>query len=183
MAGLTPVLGTLGTAISGLSAISSVAGSLTGYTAEEEQKRAEAQALAQKRAQQQAQQSLALAQLQEKQQTDIASLEEDLELERQKIIEDTQVVEDQRLSALRRAVARQNVQFASQGISSADSGSTEAVLLGLFEESDEQRTERERIDDLRNKALSQELSAKSRLNILQQSQLQEQQRLERALLG
>ena len=174
MAGLTPVLGTLSTAISGLSAVSSAFGQMQGVTGDP---------IRQERRDLQAEQNLALAQLQQKQADDEADLSENIRLEREKLETDTLAAEDRRRAALRRAVARQNVQFASQGISSADAGSTQAVLLGLFDESEEDKIERERIDSLRNRALDQDLSSRRRLNILQQSQLKERQRLERALLG
>lgn len=176
MAGLSPVLGTLGMAISGLSQISGAFDSLDRQTQQDEN-------LKQDRRAQEAQQRLALQQLQQRQENDLANLQENIGLEREKIEADTKAAEDKRHAALRRAMARQNVQFASQGISSSDSGSTQAVLLGLFDESDDDRAERSRIDELRNRALNQDVSARSRLNILQQSQLQEKQRLERALLG
>ncbi len=129
-----------------------------------------------------ASQQQALRQLQQTQAEQTRNLEETTALEREKLLAQAQADEADRLAALRRAVARQNVQFASQGISSTG-GSSDAVLLGLFEESEEDRTERERLDNIRSKALDQELESTQRLNVLQRSQLAEQQRLERATSG
>ena len=51
-----------------------------------------------------------------------------------------------------RAVARQRANFGSSGISS-DSGSGQAVLLGLFDETEDELARREQLDNLRNRAL------------------------------
>lgn len=128
-------------------------------------------------------QNLALKQLREKQDAQLSTLQTQTQLERDRLEADTQASEEKRLAALRRAVARQRSQFAAQGLGGTGTGSTDAVLLGLFEESDTDRTERDRIDQLRNRALDQDLSSQKQLNILQRSQLQERQRLERELLG
>ena len=171
MAGLTPVLGTLSTAITGLTAVSSAFSSFTSATTAEEAERQQLRS----------QQQLALQQLQAKQENQTNELIAQTELERQKIDADTAAAEDARQAALRRAVARQRTQFAAQGISSADGGSTEAVLLGLFDESEEEQAERERLDSIRYAALDQDLQAKNSLNILQQTQLLEQQKLQSQL--
>jgi hypothetical protein len=110
-------------------------------------------------------------------------LEGNTALEKEKIQLDAQSAEADRLSAQRRAVARQKVQFASQGLDYDDSGSGEAVLLGLYKESDAERSKRESLDTLRNRALEQDLDTSKRMNVLQLSQLKEQQQLERALAG
>lgn len=129
-----------------------------------------------------ASQAQALKQLQQKQDEQARDLEERTALEREEIAAQAEVDEEKRLAALRRAVARKKVNFASSGISSSG-GSADAVLLGLFEESDDEKQERERLDDIRNRVLDQELESQNRLNILQRSQLAEQQRLERATSG
>lgn len=128
-------------------------------------------------------QDLALAQLQARQQADLANLEQQTQLEREKLDADATAAEQKRTAALRRAVARQRVNFASQGLGgSAKGGSSEAVLLGLFEESDDERTERTRLDDIRSRALDQDISSRRQLNVLQRTQLQQRQNLERELL-
>ncbi len=128
------------------------------------------------------QQNLALRQLQEQQAAQERNLATQTALEREKIRAGSEAAEQQRLSALRRAVARQRASYGAQGIG-ADDGSAEAVLLGLFEESDEARAERERLDDIRNRALEQDLESRQALNVLQLSQLRERQKLERAAEG
>lgn len=130
-----------------------------------------------------AQQDQALRQLREKQAADLQDLRERRALESERMTADTRAAEEKRRSALRRAVARQRAQFASQGVGTGGSGSSEAVLLGLFEESDEERQQRTRLDDIRSRALEQDVSARQRLNVLQRSQLAARQELERAIEG
>lgn len=85
--------------------------------------------------------------------------------------------ETQRLAALRRAVARQRARFGAQGVGSSG-GSSEAVLLGIVSESDEDRVERARLDRLRETAMGDELEARRRRNLLELTELAEKQRLE-----
>ncbi len=129
-----------------------------------------------------AQQNLALQQLQAQQGLSGANAAEQAALDRQKLAADSASSEAARRDALRRAVARQNAQFGSQGMSAGD-GSGEAVLLGLFDESDQDRAMREKMDNLRLQAIDQNLQEDSRINVLQRTQLQERQNLERALAG
>ena len=82
--------------------------------------------------------------------------------------------EAQRRDALKRAVARQRANFGAQGIGSG-TGSSEAVLLGLFEQSDEERAAAETLNNLRTQAITQNASAQQQLNLLQQTQLRENQ--------
>ncbi len=107
---------------------------------------------------QQAQQSAAL----QKEQNRLASLQADTD----------------RRAALKRAIAKQRANFGAQGIGSAG-GSSEAVLLGLFDESEEERVQREQMDNLKTAALDQDVSRQKQLNLLQQAQLKEQQRINR----
>lgn len=127
-----------------------------------------------------AQQNLALQQLQAQQGLSEGNSAQQAALERQKLEADAASSEAARRDALRRAVARQNAQFGSQGMSAGD-GSGEAVLLGLFDESDQDRATREKMDNLRLQAIDQDLQEESRINVLQRTQMQERQRLERAL--
>lgn len=129
-----------------------------------------------------AQQRLALKQLQAQQATQMRDQAERASLSRENLRAEAEAAEQQRLSALRRAVARQRAAFGASGIGNTD-GSAEAVLLGLFEETDTDRQQREKMDDIRNRALTQDLSAKNRLNILQTSQLRQRQQLERIAQG
>lgn len=128
-----------------------------------------------------AQQELALKQLKQKQNLDQQQAAQKAALEREKIAADAAKAESDRLAALRRAVARQNVDFAARGLKSGDSGSSEAILLGLFEESDAERASREKLDTLRNNVIDQNLASTGSFNVLQRTQLQEKQRLEREL--
>lgn len=121
-------------------------------------------------------QDLALRQLQAKQNLQAQQLAADTALERERIALQAEQDEAARRSALKRAVARQRATTGASGISSGD-GSAQAVLLGLFEETDTEIAERERLDNLRNVALDQDLSNRRSLNVLQRTQLQERQRL------
>lgn len=119
---------------------------------------------------------LALQQLQQRQDTDQRIAVEKAALDKQKIAAETEKVEVQRRLALKRAVARQRAKFGGQGVSSGD-GSSEAVLLGLFEESEEQKSSRERLDNIRNQAIDDGLLSKRRVNTLTRTQLAEKQKL------
>ena len=130
----------------------------------------------------QKQQQLALKQLRASQDEKLLDLQEQSALAAEKSVTDSAAAEQTRLSALRRAVARQRAAYGVSGLSSTG-GSAEAVLLGLFEESDDERETRARLDDIRNRTLEQNLDAQKRLNVLQVSQLKQKQRLERELLG
>lgn len=129
-----------------------------------------------------AQQDLALRQLQAQQGLSEANAAQDAALNRQKIASDAATTEAERRSALKRAVARQRAQYGAQGLESAD-GSGEAVLLGMFGESDDDRVARERLDGLRSQAIDQDLDEQRRINVLQRTQLQEKQALDRAING
>lgn len=129
-----------------------------------------------------AQQDLALAQLQAQQDLDMRQAETDAALERQKMAQDTATAEEDRKRALKRAVARQRASFGSAGVSSNNGGSSEAVLLGLFEESEEEKQRRESLDALRHQAINTDLTNRINSNTLRRTQLEEKQRLQRALL-
>lgn len=76
-----------------------------------------------------------------------------------------QEYERKRNKDLARATASRKAAFGGQGISTAD-GSGQAVLLGLFQDSDEERKYRERLDKLRKDALQQDFENKRRRNLL-----------------
>ncbi|MEC8665889.1 MAG: transporter [Pseudomonadota bacterium] len=128
------------------------------------------------------QQRLELRQLQERQNAQLKAQQQETALSREKLAAEAKNAEENRLSALRRAVARQRASFGATGLS-ANEGSAEAVLLGLFEETDQDRQQRERLDTLRNRALDNDLASTQSLNVLQRSQLAQQQRLERIAKG
>ncbi|MCB1592224.1 MAG: transporter [Alphaproteobacteria bacterium] len=167
MAALTPVislLGTIGSAVTAGTAVLGGVQTIAGIGNSRQEK----------------QDALALDQLKRQQNLQQKQLEERAALERQQIALNTQQAEEQRKQALRRAVSRQRASFGSQGVGSA-SGSSQAVLLGLFDESDEERLRREELDALRSTALDQNISQSRALNVLQRTQLAERQRLARQL--
>lgn len=119
-----------------------------------------------------------LAELRQKQKANMQDLRERAALSRAEIAADAEAAERERRDALKRAVARQRAQFGAQGISPRG-GSSEAVLLGLFDESEEQRKEREKGDKIRLGAVNQDIKSRKRLNVIQRTQLKERQKLER----
>ncbi len=118
----------------------------------------------------------ALVQLKAKQALEEQQLAQDAALEGQQIALSAAQSEEERISALKRAVARQRANFGSQGIGSG-AGSSQAVLLGLFEESDAEKQRREELDNLRLSAIDQDLSQAQSLNVLQRTQLEERNKL------
>ncbi len=129
-----------------------------------------------------AQQDLALKQLKARQATDEAYMAEQTALEREQLALNSAQAGDDRRRALKRAVAKQRANFAGQGISSSG-GSAEAVLLGLFEESEAEKEARDRIDAMKKASLDLSQSQNQGLNILQKTQLEEKQQLEREIRG
>ncbi|MBI1206776.1 MAG: hypothetical protein GC191_05745 [Azospirillum sp.] len=85
--------------------------------------------------------------------------------------------EKQRRDALRKAVAKSRVSLAGQGVDPA-SGSGEALLLGLVNQTDQDSREADAAYQLRAQALDQQLADQNRLNLLEQSQLADRQRLQ-----
>lgn len=130
-----------------------------------------------------AQQDLALRQLQAQQGLTEAEAARQAALERQQIAANAATTDAERRAALKRAVARQRAQYGAQGLDIGDGGSGEAVLLGLFGESDQDKARRDQLDSLRMQAIDQALDQQSRINVLQRTQLQEKQALDRALQG
>jgi hypothetical protein len=130
------------------------------------------------RDQQKSDQDLALRQLQERQNLQMRQIEADSALEKQRLTLEAEKSESARRDSLRRAVARQRASFGASGIGN-NGGSAEAVLLGLFDESDEERAQREALDGLRNSALDAGVSQQRSLNILQRTQLQGRQKFSR----
>ncbi|MCB1650748.1 MAG: transporter [Alphaproteobacteria bacterium] len=158
MAAITPVLGTVLPALSAIGTLVSTAQTLTGNDKQSRQ------------------QDLALRQLQERQQLDAAQRAQQTALEREKIALSAEQDEDDRRAALRRAVARQRAQFGASGVSS-NGGSSEAVLLGLFDETQGELDQREALDSLKNKALDLSQSQAASLNVLQATQLAQRNKI------
>lgn len=165
-------IGTIGSAISTVnSAIGNVRNASETLTRQEDERR---------RDQLKAQQQAAIGQLKQSQDEALRAQEENAALSRAKIGLDAQSAERERKAALRRAVARQKTAFAAQGLGADISdGSSQAVLLGLFDESDEEKSSRDRLDNLRLSALDQDIEQQKRVNVLQRQQLLERQNLER----
>ena len=97
-------------------------------------------------------------------------------LEKEQISLSKVQAEKERQSALRRAMAKQRAQFGAGGTGSSD-GSAKAVLLGLFDESDEERSQREALDTLKTRAIDTGVAQTQRINTLQLSQLKERNRI------
>lgn len=123
-------------------------------------------------------QNLALNQLRERQNLEQAQSVANAQLERDRLALDARQNEEERRAALKRAVARQRANFGSQGVGS-QGGSSQAVLLGLFDETEEELARRQQMDNLRSRSLDQGLSQQSALNLLQATQLAERQRINR----
>lgn len=127
------------------------------------------------------QQGLALQQLQAQQRMQQQQIAADTALEKEKLAMQARADEDTRRAALRRAVARQRAQFGASGIGNAGDGSGEAVLLGMFSETESDLNNRAQLDGLRSRALDMNATNRASLNILQRTQLQERQKFERNL--
>ena len=97
------------------------------------------------------------------------ALAQNIALQKQQNKAASDQAEESRRSALKRAVSRQMAISGAKGTLS-DSGSSEAVLLGQFLESDQERQSRERLDSLRDRALDQSLFQKRQTNLLEQEQ-------------
>ncbi len=101
-------------------------------------------------------------------------------MERAKIEQDAEAAEATRQAALKRAIARQRALFGASGIASGDSGSSQALLLGLAEESEEERQHREALDTLRYQALDSDLAHRRRVNVLELGALRDKQNIGKA---
>lgn len=119
---------------------------------------------------------LVLKQLQQKQNLQEQQAAQNAALERDRIAVEASINEEERKRALKRAIARQKAQFGARGLSTGN-GSSEAVLLGLFDETEEELAQRERLDQLRQNSIDLGLSQQKSVNVLQREQLQQSQRL------
>lgn len=168
MGAITPVLTTLGSLAGAVTATRSAVQTLRGAgrgwgDPQDALRRQQAQDLSQLKARQ------ALEERQAAQEADLARARNHIE---------SGAAEEARRAALKRAVARQRALFGAQGTGSTG-GSAQAVLLGLFDESDAEKAQRERLDGVRQAVLETDLSARRQANLLQLTQLAERQRLER----
>lgn len=85
--------------------------------------------------------------------------------------------EKRRVDALRRTMARTRAAMGANGVSAAD-GSGEAILLGLVNDTDSERQDAQKLDQIKRQAIQQEVDSVRRRNLLEQAQLAERQRLE-----
>lgn len=159
MGGFTSALSAIPQIVSGVSMVADVVGTLS---AQSDRRRESDQAL---RA------------LQARQQADYAHAQREAELSRAEIARKGEADEAARQAALKRAVARQQARFGASGISPGTSGSAQALLLGLYEESEEERARREHLDTLRNAAIDEDLAYRGQVNVLQLSDLRERQKI------
>jgi len=130
-----------------------------------------------------ASQAQALSELQTRQDQQLQNLEQQAALERQSIAADAAESERKRRTALKKAVSRQRANFGASGLGASGGSSGEAVLLGLFQESEAERVERENSDNLRLSSIDQSLYNQRRLNLIQRTQLLERQRIGDASRG
>ncbi len=133
MGTLTSALSQISTTIGTLNAIESGIGELTGNNGQRKSQRA--------------QQDLALRNLQDTQALSESEARAKAERDRKQIALTAQQNEDARRKALKRAIARQNVNRGAGGVSAT--GSNEAILLGLYNDSDDNRAQASQLDQLR----------------------------------
>lgn len=99
----------------------------------------------------------------------LQNIQSQTDAERSKILLDSQTAESERRAALKRAIARQRASYGAAGIGS-NGGSAQAVLLGLINESEEEKAQRESLDTLRLKDLDRQVEQQKRVNTLQLTQ-------------
>lgn len=80
------------------------------------------------------------------------TVRQDADLQKQSIKAQSQAEKEQRQAALRRAVARRRALFSANNVSMDGSG--EAVLLGLYEETDEDLKKRDELDRIRQSSIN-----------------------------
>ena len=90
-------------------------------------------------------------------------------LERQKNLLDLQDAETERQARLKRLVSAQRAKFGGSGVRSGG-GSSEAVLQGLFGDSDIQRQQNESDFQMGNRAIDLGVYQEQQLNLLQREQ-------------
>lgn len=170
MGQLTSVLSTLGGVNGVVGAINRTAGNINALGANaaqlKELRQQQEQAGAQLASRQQLEEELA----QKKRDQDVAMLR----------VESDQA-ERRRVAALKAVTAKQRAAMGGAGVA-ADDGSGEAVLLGLFQQSDAERADRAAVDDLRQKIIDANYDSLRSRNLLEAAQLSERQSLQRRLI-
>lgn len=117
----------------------------------------------------------AVEQLQQQQRLEQRVAANNAALEKQEIQVKAAEVEAQKRQALKRAVASRRASFGASGVSSGD-GSSEAVLLGLFEESESEKQKRDQLNQIKLQTIDQDLLNQKRVNTLRRTQLEESNR-------
>ncbi len=163
MGTLTPVLGSLTQTLGAIQTITSSIDALSGGDRRDLKR----------------EQDLAMRNLQQQQNLSERQTANDAKLERERLQLESQKTEAARRKALRRAMARQNVRFGAGGVSRTGSG--EAVLLGLYNDSEDQANNNKALDQIRYNAIDNDLANLRQNNLLQRTQLAEQQRLQRMI--
>ena len=163
MGTLTPVLGTLTKTLGAVSTLATTVDTLSGGSRRDTR----------------AQQNLALQQLQARQTAEQNQAQSDAVLQREQLQLQAAQDAEARQKALRRAIARQNVNAGASGISR--SGSNEAILLGLVNDTENETENRDALDQIRFNTIDQNLSNIQSQNILERTQLAESQRLQNAI--
>lgn len=152
MGALTPALGVITT---GLGAVGTIASTVKAFDSSNQH----------------------LKQLQQRQRQDQAILAQDTALQREELAVKSAQDEETRRQALRRAVARQRASFGASGVRNQSGGSGEAVLLGLTQVTEDELKRKEELDNLRTRALDQNLTQNRMRNVLTATQTSERNNL------
>lgn len=130
----------------------------------------------------QAQQSLAAAQLADRQKLTEELATKKADRDRALLMAESAQEERRRGQALRLAVARQRAAQGAAGVGSESGGSGEAVLLGLAQRSEDEARDDEVLRDIRARIIDENLSALKAQNLLELTQLRVQQGLRQRLI-
>lgn len=84
-----------------------------------------------------------------------------------------QLAEEERLRNLKSAIAKQRASFGASGVSSTG-GSSQAVLEGFMNESEEEKQARKQVDNMKKQAIQDSLKQTKQKNILEVSQMEEE---------
>ena len=87
-----------------------------------------------------------------------------------------QQAEDDRQGRLRAAIARQRAAFGASGVGSG-TGSSQAYLLGLADDSQEEGRQLSQAAEIKNRILEQEYNARQSLNMLELANARERKKL------
>jgi multidrug efflux pump subunit AcrA (membrane-fusion protein) len=161
MGTLVSTLGTIGTALGTVQTIGKAFNDLSGNSLAERQR------------------DQAMRDLQRQQNQQTAEAQQRADEQRRKIEIDATDAERRRRAALKRSIAKRNARFGASGIGGGKSGSREAILLGLYNESETEKKQREDLDKLRFQSITNDLSNIASRNILEKTQLSERQKLDR----